>query len=291
MKESCFFRFMGLGLIILLLIATECAAEKPASADPQSGLVLQYRFPRDRALAYKASSDKVQNQKQMGQTLTSTIKGDTNYCIQGAGVDDQNNLITRIVIDSINLTIKKPRGRATPDTSVLSGKSFGVTYSQKGKEIEITGIEELPKIDLGMDGERSVKGFFTDLLPVLPDGAVKPGDTWTTPEDKSVQQDALTFSVKGEATNVFEGLETIRGMECVVIKTRLENTLQGSGMQSGMHLDIKGTVKVIATSYFAYKEGVLVKTTSNASEDIKIDAGIMTVPQKSETKSEIELVF
>lgn len=291
MQKRYFSRFIVLGIIILSLITIGCAAKKSAPGDLQSELVLQYRFPQDQTLTYKGGADVVQNQEVMGQTMTTTIKIGVGYSIKGTGVDDQNNLLTQVIINDIDLAINSMQGNMNPDTSALSGKSYGATYSPKGKELEVTGIEELPKISLGMGGERSAKDFFTDLLPVLPDAAVKTGDTWTTPVERNMQQGPIALAFKGEAINVLEGIETIQGMECAVIKTRTESTVEGSGTQMGMELKISGVVKGTATFYFAYKKGLFVKMTNNSATDLKIDAGTMVIPQIEKSKSEVEIVL
>ena len=290
-KIKSYSRLLALGIIILSMITIGCAATKSAVGDLQTGLVLEYRFPQDQTLTYKADANSVQNQDMMGQTMTTTIKTDAGYSIKGTGADDQNNLMAQVTINNIDLAINSMQGNTNPDTSGLSGKSFSATYSPKGKEVEVTGLDELPKISMGMGGERSAKEFFTDLLPLLPDKAVKTGDTWTTPIDRSVQQGPITLTIKGEAVNVLEGVETVQGMECVVIKTRTENAIEGSGSQMGMELKIKGTSKRTATLYFAYKEGMLVKIKNDESSKIDIDAGTMVIPQTSESKSEVELVL
>ncbi len=291
LKMNSFSRLLAFGIIILSLITVGCAAKKSPVGDPQTGLVLQYRFPQGQALTYKGGSDAVQNQEMMGQTMTTTIKTDAGYSIKGTGVDDQNNLMAQVIINNIDLSINSMQGNVNPDTSGLSGKSFSATYSPKGKELKVTGIEELPKISLGMSGERSAKEFFTDLLPVLPDEVVKMGDTWTTPIDRSIQQGPIAITIKGEAVNALEGVETIQGMECVVIKTRSENAIKGAGEQMGMQLKIKGVSNGTSTVYFAYKEGMLVKIKNDETSKIDIDAGTMVIPQTSESKSEVALVL
>lgn len=185
-----------------------------------------------------------------------------------------------IIINSLNIVINSQQGNITPNTSGLSGKSFSATYSPKGKELTVTGIEDLPKISLGQNGERGAEEYFSDLLPLLPDAAVKIGDTWTTPIDKNVQQGQIALTTKGAATNVIEGIETLT-----------KNTIQGSGTQMGQELNIKGVTKGTSTWYFAYKEGMLVKITNDEASNLKINMGNMEIPQTTESKTEIELVL
>ncbi len=278
-------------MIMLSLTATGCGVKKFVSSNLRTGLILQYKLPIDQIRMYRGVTDVVQSQEMMGKPMETTLKIDTGYSIKGTGVDDQNNLMTRVVIESLNIAISSIQGNVSPDTSGLSGKSFGVTYSPEGKELKVAGIEKLPKIGLGMGDERSVKEFFSDLLPVLPDTAVKMGDSWTTSIEKNVQQGPLAGVIRGEATNVLEGIETLQGMECAVIKTRTESTVKGSGIQMGRELNITGVIREISTSYFAYKEGLVVKKTSDESTDLNIDAGTVVIPRTTKKNTEIRLVL
>ena len=291
MQKNRFARLIIPGIIFLLLITIGCAAKKQAWGDLQSGLILKYRFPQGKTLTYKSSSDAAQNVEAMGQSIKTTIKSDGNYSIKGTGVDDQNNLMVQVTINDINISINSPQGNINPDTSGLKGKSFNATHSPNGKQLKTAGIEDLPKIVLAPGTERDIKDSFEGILPRLPDTAIKAGESWTTPIDKNIKQGQIAITLKGEGTSLLEGFETIQGMECVRIKSQSKSTIEGSGTQMGQELNLKGDVTAATTWYFAYKKGILVKLTSDVSEDIKINIGAMEIPQTSKSKVELELVL
>ena len=288
-----FIRFTALGFMVLSLMLAGCMAKKSIWGDPQTGLILEYRIPQDQSLQYKNTSEINQTIDMMGQSIKTSTKILMDYSIKGTGTDDQNNLLTQVNINDFSMVLTGMQGETTPDTSALKGKSFGVSFSPKGKEIVFTGIKDLPKIDLGMmsGGEQSVEQFFQTILPDLPAEPIKVGATWSEPIDNKIQQGPLEVTTKGEATNILEGLETIKGMECVRIKSSTKGTVQGSGEMMGNELNIKGEVKSLATWYFAYKKGLFIKASVEQDSDAKITAGTMgEIPQSSKIKSEIELI-
>ena len=291
MHKNCFIRLIIPGIIFLSLITTGYAAKKTVVGDLQTGLILNYRFPRDQVLTYRRSIDGVRSMEAMGQSIKATIKSDASYSIKGTGVDDQNNLMARIIINDINYAINSPQGNINPDTSGLKGKSFIATHSPNGKQLEVTGVEDLPKIIMGPGVEMDVKDIFEEILPRLPDAAVKIGESWTTPVDNNVKMGQIVVTHKGEATSVLEGIETIQGMECVKIKTHTKFAVEASGTQMGQALNYKGNTTATTTWYFAYKKGVLVRSTSDADEDIKINSGAMEIPRTTKGKVETELVL
>ena len=97
--------------------------------------------------------------------------------------------------------------------------------------------------------------------------------------------------MKGEAVNILDGLEVFRGMECVRIKTRTNNILQGSKSIMGQEIKINGSGEGTTIWYFAYKEGILVEMT--VEEDINLKLNIDTmgeIPQSIKRKTIFELV-
>lgn len=291
MNKNYIARLLTLGIIILSLTTTGCAQKKVAWGDLKTGLILKYNLPQNEIITYKVVSDTLQNLEVMGQSVNTTIKADISYGIKGTGVDDQSNLTAQIIINHLNLAINSMQGSMNPDTSSLNGKSFGVTFSPEGKELKTTGTENLPKISLGQSGDRDANELLADLLPVLPGTAIKTGESWTTPVDRNLHQGQITVAIKGEATSVLEGTETIQGMECVKIKTVTKSAVQGSGSQMGQELNLKGDTTATATWYFAYKKGLFIKMTSDEVSDIKINVGTMEIPQKTNAKTEVELVL
>ena len=278
-------------LLIVACVFFACSnrrsANTPAWGDFKTGLILKYQLPRDQVLKYSHSRDLVRTVNMVGQSIDTKLNSDINYSIKGTGLDDQNNLLIQVTINDINCSV----GPIKPDNSGLNGKSFNATYSTNGEQLMVSGTENLPKVVFMPGAEQDVKYMFLDILPGLPDAAVKKGESWITPMDAIVEMDQLKVTYKGKATSVFEGIETIQGMECVKIKTHAKSAVEGSGTQMGQALNVKGDATATSTWYFAYKKGVLVRSTMDVNEDIKINMGAMEIPRTTKGKVETELVL
>ena len=292
--KNQFVSFAALGIIVFSLALAGCAIETPIWGDPETGLILRYNIAQDQVLNYKSTSKSDQTTDMMAQSIESSTKFNMDYNIKGAGTDDQNNLLTQVSINDFAFNISGMQGEMALDLSLLKGKSFGVSFSPKGDEIEFTGIDDLPKINLGQMSlvELSVKRYFLDLLPNLSDEPVKVGGTWTDQKEYTIEEGPLELTLKAETTSVLEGLETVKGMECVRIKTQGKSTVEGSGNVMGNELNIKGDTDSTTTWYFAYKKGLFVKASREQDADGIIEAGGMgEIPQISKTKAEIDLVL
>ncbi len=287
------FRFVAIAVMFVSFLLTGCAAKKSTWGDPQTGLILHYNIQQDQVLNYKRSSESTQSMEMMGQSMKTTSNTSTDYIIKGAGMDGQNNIKTQVTINDLSINANSPQGPVSPDTSGLKGKSFGITFSPKGKETAFTGIDVLPKISMGQPNTpaQSAKDYFSNLLPELPADNFKIGDTWTTPIENNRKQGTIELSINGETINVLEGLETIQGMECVRIKGDTKSTIQGSGDMMGQEIKITGEAKATSTWYFAYKKGIFVRALVEEDSNMKINLGSMgEMPQSTKAKTTIELV-
>ncbi len=85
----------------------------------------------------------------------------------------------------------------------------------------------------------------------------------------------------------------MNGLECIKVTAAVKGTLSGTGQQGGADLSFKGDIEASDTWYFAYKEGILVKTTSDGSTKSTITVGgpqNMTIPMTMATKLATTLV-
>ena len=288
-----FFRFVTFGAMLVSLAFTGCAAKMAAWGDPQTGFLLQYKIVKDQELNYKRNTESTQSMEMMGQSMKTTSSTGSDYIIRGAGADSQNNIITRIAVNDLSISVNSPQGVISPDTSGLKGKDFGIIFTPKGKESAFTDIDDLPKISMGLPNapEQGVKNYFSGLLPELPPDNMKIGDTWTVPIENSRKQGPIELAIKGEKTSILDGLETIAGMECIRIKSETKSAVQGSGNMMGQDIKIKGDKNEITTWYFAYKKGIFVRMTVEEDSSMKINLGAMgEMPQFTKAKTTIELI-
>ncbi|MBN2028875.1 hypothetical protein JW824_01405 [bacterium] len=281
-------------VVILSLLVFSCASKKPMWGDPQTGLILQYRIAQDQKLNYNVSINQTQEidlMSLMGQVMETVTDVNLDFTMEGTGIDEQQNLSAQIKMDALDIAVSSMQGKTNINTSVLIGKSFGMSLSPIGRK-EFIDIESVPKINFGeMSGEQSVKSYFMELFSELSANPVKIGESWTVQSEFTESTGNLDLLIKLESQNTLDGLETVDGMECARIQTQYTGTISGSGTQGGMYMTLVGDLESTATWYFAFKEGLFVKEIEKQSLDAEIDLGDMGVlPMVQNTTLETKLI-
>ncbi len=284
-----------LGFISVFLVfcfLAGCAAKiGDLWGDPTTGLILQYRMPDDQILKYQASGEVNQNLEVMGQSVDVEINSASVFSVKSKGPKKDNHQLG-ITIDSMSTDIISMEGELSADMSAVIGKSFDMTLSPLGKELELSGAESI-KYDLGPEGKRSVKSLFQAIFPDLADRPVKIGDTWTSTDTITEKSENNESIVHLESVNTLKGFETVDGMECVKITAEITGKTEGKTVQQGMDLISEGEMKGTATWYFAYKEGIFVKMITKGSAESTITVSgpqNMSIPMMLEVKEEVKLV-
>jgi len=278
-------------VIVAICILAGCAVKRNPWGDPKTGLILQYQMPENQVLKYQMVVEQTQNIEVMGQSVDTESDMISAFLVKSKGLKE-NNYQLGVTIDSISLNITSPQGDLSPDMSAVIGKSFDMTLSPLGKELDLSGAESI-KYDLGPAGKRSVKSNFQALFPDLAGRPVKIGDTWTSKDTITEQSGNVEIHINLENVNTLEGFETVNGLECAKITATVTGILEGIGEQMGMDLTFDGEIEGTDTWYFAYKEGIFVKMITKAfTEGTIIASGPqdMTIPMKQEIKMEIELI-
>lgn len=279
-------------LVIAIGSLAGCAAKTANPwGDPKTGMILQYRMAEDQVLKYQTSGEQTQNMEIMGQAISTQSSSESGFSIKSKGIQE-GNLLLGVTIDSMSMNISTPQGEMSPDMSTVMGKSFEMTLSPLGKELDVSGAESI-RYDLGAAGTRSIGTNFQAAFPDLAGKPVKIGDTWTSTDTIIEKTGELEVRINFESVNTLEGFETVDGLECVKVTADITGTLQGKGEQMGMQLDIQGEVQGTGTWYFAYKEGFFVKDSVTFSSDSTITtsgAQALTIPVNQETRMETKLV-
>ncbi len=279
-----------LGLLIMVLLAG-CAVKKDIWGDPKTGLILTYRLPENQVFQYQTSNDDTQKLTVMGQVMENKTAASSKFSVQAKGLKEKN-LLLGVTIDDMKINISSGMmGNITPDLGAVIGKTFDMTLSPLGKEMEFFGVEEL-QYDMGMAGKRGIKSSFRNIFPDLAENPLKIGDTWTNRDETTEKQGNMDIHAAVETVNTLKGLETSNGFECVAIEAKTTGTFTGKGQQMGADITFKGNIKGTSTWYFAYKQGVFVrmKTNSTTEGTVLVSAQGMTIPMTSESASEISLI-
>jgi len=282
-------------LTITAFLLFNCAAKKAMWGDEKTGFILTYRLDSAQKLTYNTSGTQEQNMEMMGQAMESETNFSSKYTLNGAGLNDENNLVCKVTIDDMSIKSNSAMaGEINPDLSKVKGKGFDLTFSLHGKELDWGNAKDI-KYDLGQmaGGEQSIENSFRDVFPNLPNIPVKIGDTWNEKDEQTVPQGNLEIKTITDATHKLVGYETVDGYECLKIHTKAKGTLEGTGEQMGAQLDMEGDLETESTWYFAYKQGIFVKSNSDVFMEGTVAVSgpqDMTIPMTQTTKAEIKLV-
>jgi len=278
-------------VIILAVVAmTGCAAKKEMKVEPEPGLSLMYRMPEDRALKYQMTNESTQNLKVMGQKIEIKTSKAYDFSIKSKGMEEGNHKL-EFTIDSVAINIEGPQGGVPVDVNAVVGKSFDMTLSPLGEELDLAGAKAI-KYSMAQ-GEQSIAPDFQIIFPNLPDKPMEIGATWSGKDTLNIEEGDSRIQINMDIVNTLKGFETIDGMECVKVVSEVTGTVDGQGKQEGMDLVTKGDLKGTDTWYFAAKDGVLVKIAS----DFDVDATVtgtgpqnITIPLTQKAHTDIMLV-
>lgn len=286
----------ALPAVALVLILAGCAARTQAPAVGETVkaapavLIPEYKMPAGRVLTYQSTSEESQVLDVMGQTMDTRTTGSSTFTFKAKGMKEKD-LLLGVTIDDIAISIgSSMQGDMSPDLSSVKGKSFDMVLSPLGSEVDVSGAEALT---YSIQNEtRNLANGFKLFFPDLPGKTLKVGDTWPTSAAIEEKTGSMTIQIQMELVHILEAFETVDGMECARISSDITGTISGSGSQMGQDMSFAGTTKGKDIWYFAVKEGLYVKTTSESTSEVSIDvpAAGMSIPMTMTSKSEVKLI-
>lgn len=275
-------------LLCLLILLAACAGSSEIWGDPESGLILEYRLPAETKLSYDVSSGSTEDVEVMGQSMhVQTTSAMLFTAVSKAAAAKVHDL--SVTIDSSMVSITSPRGELKADTKDVVGKTFGMQLSALGKEMNLTGTEEI-QYGLGPAGKRPATASFSALFTDLAGKPVKIGDVWPAADTIRESGGGMEILITMEGKCTLDGLAPMLGYECARIVTAYQGKVHGQGKQGPMELVTDGTMKAVDTTYFAYKEGFLVHSMAHATtESVTEGTGPQNLTIPSTRRSTIEV--
>lgn len=275
---------VALGLALSLLPG--CAAKKAAPPGTEA-IAMVYNLAKAKPVVYRNVQTASQTMEIMSQYVNIETTRQLTYTLTPGAVENGNQRLT-VTIDSLEAGMTTPQGDFTADPAAALGKSFEMTLSATGKELDITGAD-LIQYAVGAAGQRSVKPDFQAIFPDLPGNPVKIGDTWTTADTLDVDESGMKLKLATTYVNTFEGVETLDGVECARIRSATTGTVTGEGEQQGAPVVVDSKMEGTDLWFFAYKQGMLAKLTSELSMNGNVTVGGaqgMVIPMKQQMKTE-----
>lgn len=270
-------------LVFILPMASADTGYHPAAK--KDSFSLNYQMPKGRSLQYTQNLEQISEETAKGQTHEIVKTDSFKFTVNSKGNRGKNFLLG-ITLDFIKVYVKTPWTDLIPNVRSLLGKQFDMVLSPRGKELELIGADSLVYYLLPEIKQYAASGF-SMFFPDLTMEAIRIGDSWTSDESFMLRSTPdLHFTV--ENLNTVEGVETLKGMKCIRVKTRFKGTVLTAGK-----VKRKGNVTGNSTWYFAYKKGILVKETGNVFlERTKMSDshGKKESPFKIKVKFETDLV-
>lgn len=267
-----------------------CAAKKAAPPGTEA-IALVYKMAEGKPVVYRSMQTASQTMEVMGQYMNIETSRKVVFTVTPGEVKNGDQHLA-VRIDSLEASMTAPQGDFTADTSPVLGKSFEMTLSATGKEMNITGAD-LIQYSVGAAGQRSVKPDFQNVFPDLGGNPVKIGDTWTVTDTIDVEDGGMKLKIAGVYVNTFEGPESINGIECARIRTTSTGTVAGEGQQQGASVNVDSKWEATDLWFFAHKQGMLAKYTSEQSMVGTATVGGaqgMSIPIKQQVKTETFVV-
>lgn len=280
--------FLSLSAVSLL---ASCTAKKVILwGDPKTGLILTYRMSGNKPLNYQFNTEQSQTIEVMGQSIATESHMAIRFSVRPKGIKENHHQLG-LTIDAMKVDVEGPQGPLSPDMSKVIGKTFDITLTELGKELDISGAASI-QYDLGPAGKRNIASNFQAFFPDLAGKPVKIGDTWTAEDLIKDETAGGEVRIRLKSEHKLDGFETLDGLECARIKSAVTGSLEGEGNEQGLVLTFKGDIEGADTWHFAYKEGIYVKMDSAAAVKGTITTSggqNMTIPLTQKLKMETRL--
>jgi hypothetical protein len=273
------------------LLLAGCAAGTAVVEDmPPAGVVLKYKMPAGQALQYREVGEVKESGEVMGQMMESLTKAESTFSFRAKGPKDDNHLL-EVTIEDMTIHISSMQGELSPDLKPVIGEKFDMVLSPFGAEVDVSAAESVQYEFMG--STRNLASGFKIFFPDLPEKPVEIGDTWPSNFTIADKNETTDIRIEMQGVCTLDGFETVEGMECARVKVEYTGTIQGTGNQQGTELYFSGNSKGSDTWYFAVKEGLYVKSTSDIVNDLVIDVTgpqNLTIPTTQVRKGEVHLV-
>ncbi len=268
------------GLLSILIFSVaftfkENSDNDSGKATRQKKVRLEYNYPQDKTVKYLNKTKMKQVMDIQGMVMEASIVSIAGCSIKSTGIEAGNLKLT-VMIDTMAQTIESPNGYSGGAITDAIGKSFNMTLSASGKELDLTNANELV-FDIPGSGKGNATQTFADFFPDMPVKKVKPGYKWTSTDSVNAVAPSMTTISFTEAENTFAGVETIDGIDCAKITSILSGTHSIKTETQGMDVKTNGKFTGTSVVYFAISEGYFVKQTSESKLEGTLD---LTSPQE-----------
>ena len=263
---------LSLIAVFILISVTAFSQNTPAANQPGN---LVYNYPVNKPVRYKSTTKVVQDMDINGQSMQTNVVSYIGVTLKSMGSSGSNFKIA-VTIDTMAQTVDSPAGFTGGAVPEIAGKIYNIIMSPAGKVIDNSEAKNVT-YTIVSGGTGDAIQITDNFFPVLPDGNIKPGYTWTSEDSINSLTSSMTTLGNVKSVNTFEGYELYNGVNCAKITAVLSGTRLMKTQSQGMDIKVTGPYTGAMTVYFAPSTGYFLKQFVNTKLTGTID---ITGPQE-----------
>lgn len=284
-------------IIFVCFLISNCAAKRyELFGSAERGFILTYHPEAGTKFTTVSSATSEIAMNQMGTEVVINVEGEGEDSYEVISVDNEAGITFELEYGERSDKVESPGGSGSTEYSELVGKKAIFTVSPLGKANSFVGFENLPEITTALQETITkdqyilgVKGAF----PMLPEKAVKFGDTWTETDEQEIPASGGKFKIVSHVT--YELIEEAKkdGFDCVKIEATGTIKTTGSGETEGMSFTLEREANGTEIIYFAYRKGMYISRETRTKQEgiVNFESIGMQMPQEITGKSSVIVKF
>jgi hypothetical protein len=218
---------------------------------------------------YKLHATSKQTASLSGMAIPITVDMTANESVNVKSVDSSG--VADLTITLSDLSIKTVTAGVTNTTTGVPSNSTDVKVRSDGTVVSVDGKDVTAGNPLnavsGFDG-----GFF--ITAVLPDHAVKAGDTWSKTYDRASPNEKGNVHIVSNSKYVRD--ESFNGVTAAVVETKSTGSIDLNVSATPAQFSIKGTFTTDVTTWVDPSGHRVVKSHATGHDDVTINLPLMS---------------
>ncbi|MGM0666302.1 MAG: hypothetical protein ACQETA_03180 [Bacteroidota bacterium] len=286
MKKS---NIPNLAVLIIIIALTVAGCAKQLSSASKGENNLEYEFTGSESYSYMQTSDVIQSIVFGGQDVNTSIKTKAGFTAEAKGIS-QGDLILEITVDTLLISLNSMGTSMNEDISDVRGKSFLMTMSKKGKDLNLDEAENISYSIAGLQTS-NLKASFITIFPTLPEGNISVGHTWQDTDTITVNTETENSEMILSTDYTVEAREKVSGYDCFRISYMSSGTNDGSSQTPQGLVVSNADVDIRGYYYFAIKEGVIISDHSEMKSDgdLSLPSG-ESIPMYTTVSTDLKLL-
>ncbi len=264
-------KWRAIAAVLWAAVTATAILAQPAEvgAQPAAPVLLRLRRDAGQVLRYRALVSGSGRISILGEEQPVTVRGRFTRVERTLSQVAPQTWQIAVSIEEPSLTF---RAGADQQTLSLQVPALTEVVNDRGAVSEVSGWEQA----LAAPGAAGAPGMGDAVRPLfalipqegLPEGAVKPGDTWTAAAklrmpDGGEQEVAQRFE--------FLAFEDLSGVPCAQIRGTADIPVRRELPANviGMQVKIEGTQRIETTGWFAHEQGLLLRQQVSTALDVK----------------------